>query len=402
MKTTEAYPLLLDALHEVRAEWRRSKILEGALLALAGAAAVVTLLVAADNLAAPGPLGRWLLAVLLWGGLAAALVGLVLRRVWEDRRDDFFAALVEQKHPELRNQLINALQLGRGDQRGFSPGLIAAVIHDAGKTAADMDMGDSIDRRPARRAAVLALVALLVVGGYAVAFTPQFATGLVRVLLPFTDQAPYTRTHIKSVDPGKPTSRVIEGQDFAVEAVVDRGVPEAAELVRRIAGGDWRRETAKAEDGPAGVFRWKAGPVLDSFDYYVAAGDARSDIFHVEAIKPPRVERIVMTYSYPQYLGLPDERDRRFRRRRNGGSRHDGDGGAAHDQAASGSGAQAGSPQGGRGGAGDGAADPDGEGRRRPHLGRLVRAVGPRRPPAGRDARPGAGPAHGVPDSHGR
>ena len=59
MKTTEAYPLLLDALHEVRAQWRRNKILEGVLLALAGVAAVTTVLVAADNLAAPGPVGRW-------------------------------------------------------------------------------------------------------------------------------------------------------------------------------------------------------------------------------------------------------------------------------------------------------------------------------------------------------
>ena len=161
MKTTEAYPLLLDALHEVRAQWRRNKILEGVLLALAGAAVVVTLLVAADNLMAPSQAGRYVLALLLWGGLAAALFGLVLRRVWEDRRDDFFAALVEQKHPELRNQLINALQLGRGDQRGFSPGLIAAVIHDAGKAAADMDMNDSIVRKPTRRAAIRPTISAL-------------------------------------------------------------------------------------------------------------------------------------------------------------------------------------------------------------------------------------------------
>src|SRR5436305_1190805 len=114
MKKTQAYPLLLDALHEVRAQWRRNKILEGSLLAVAGAAVVVTALVAADNLAAPGPLGRVVLAVLLWGALIACLLGLVVRRFLEDRRDDFFAALVEQKHPELRNQLINALQLGRG------------------------------------------------------------------------------------------------------------------------------------------------------------------------------------------------------------------------------------------------------------------------------------------------
>ena len=126
--------------------------------------------------------------------------------------------------------------------------------------------------------------------------------------MPFTDQAPYTRSHIKSVDPGKQESRVIEGQDFPVEAVVDRGVPDSADLFRRAKGGDWRHDTVKAEDGAVGVFRWKGGPVLDSFDYYVAAGDARSEVFHVEAVKPPHVEKLALTYAYPTYLGLPDER----------------------------------------------------------------------------------------------
>ena len=92
----------------------------------------------------PGAVGRLLLAAVLWGGLIAALLGLVVRRFLEDRRDDFFAALVERQHPELHNQLINALQLGRGNQQGFSPGLIQAIVYDAGKATADMDMSDSL------------------------------------------------------------------------------------------------------------------------------------------------------------------------------------------------------------------------------------------------------------------
>jgi len=73
----------------------------------------------------------------------------VVRRCLEDRRDDFFAALVEQNHPELRNQLINALQLGRGHQYGHSPRLIEAIVNDAANATADLDMAGSIDARPA-------------------------------------------------------------------------------------------------------------------------------------------------------------------------------------------------------------------------------------------------------------
>ena len=231
MKSSESYPILLESLQEVRGQWRRNKILEGALLTLAGVAVVTAVLVAVDNWFQPDAVGRVLLAVVLWGGLIAALLGLVVRRFLEDRRDDFFAALVERQHPELHNQLINALQLGRGNQHGFSPGLIQAIVHDAGKATADMDMSDSIDRRPAKRAAGLALIGLLVVGGYAVAFPPEFGTGLARVLLPISDIAPYTRTHIKSVDPGKAVTRVPEGQSLPVEVRVDGVIPTSRHLI---------------------------------------------------------------------------------------------------------------------------------------------------------------------------
>src|SRR5262249_34230861 len=98
---TDAYPRLLAALDEVRSQWRTQKILEGALLTLAGTFGVLAVLVAADNFLHPGPLGRFLLAVVLWGGLAAAILSLVVHRFLEDRRDDFFAALVESRHPGL-------------------------------------------------------------------------------------------------------------------------------------------------------------------------------------------------------------------------------------------------------------------------------------------------------------
>ncbi|MFO0930923.1 MAG: hypothetical protein U0736_28495 [Gemmataceae bacterium] len=100
---TDAYPRLLAALDEVRGQWRTQKILEGVLLTVGGALAVVAALVAVDNLLHPGPTGRLLLATVLWGGLIAAVLSLVVKRVLEDYRDDYFAALVEARFPELRN-----------------------------------------------------------------------------------------------------------------------------------------------------------------------------------------------------------------------------------------------------------------------------------------------------------
>src|SRR5205809_7704249 len=80
MSVKEAYPRLVDALGDVRRQWRLHKLLEGTLLLAAGVGLVLTLLIVADNFWQPGKAGRVLPAALLWGRPAAAILSLGVRR----------------------------------------------------------------------------------------------------------------------------------------------------------------------------------------------------------------------------------------------------------------------------------------------------------------------------------
>src|SRR5947209_8150981 len=124
MSAIRAYEQLMGALNALRRQWRQRQLLVGVLLAAAVVLAAVVAVALADNLLKAGTGVRLVLLLALLGSVGVAALNLVLRRALEDRRDDFFAALVEEKNPALRNRLINALQLGRGDQRGHSPDLI--------------------------------------------------------------------------------------------------------------------------------------------------------------------------------------------------------------------------------------------------------------------------------------
>jgi hypothetical protein len=301
MRTIEAYPQLVEALENMRRQWRLQKVLEGVLLAAAGALAVLLVLVAADNLFQPGTVGRLLLALVLWGSLAAALLGLVVRRWLEDRRDDFFAALVEQKHPELHNQLINALQLGRGNQAGFSPRLIEAIVHDAARATADLDLADSLEWRPVLRALACGGGAVVLLGGYGLLFGPRFVNGLYRTLAPLADVEPYSATQV-AVKHDK--DRVPEGATVVLQAEVSGVVPARATLYRQTGSRPWAETELRPDAGAANVFRFNL-PAAESFSYYVAAGDGRSWQYHVEVVKRPQVEGLSLTYTLPPYTGRP-------------------------------------------------------------------------------------------------
>jgi hypothetical protein len=319
MKTAETYPQLMESLNDVRRQWWLRKVLEGALLAFAGTVAVLLATVAADNLFHLDTFGRSVLAFVLWGTLIASLAGLVVRRWLEDRRDDYFAALVEQKHPQLHNQLINALQLGRGNQTGHSPRLIEAIVRDAAAATADLDMSDSLAWRPVVRAGLFALAAVVFITGYAVALTPRFTNGLARVLKPGADIEPYTATRVLDVKPGD--TRVPEGQSFLVEARVTGVIPAKATLYLRSGTDSWKDFNMDAGAEPefdaklsadVKVFRFKVQQPARSFDYYVTAGDGRSqgpsrdrNFFHVDVVKRPKIDKLSLTYTLPPYTGLP-------------------------------------------------------------------------------------------------
>ncbi len=309
MTTSEAYPRLLGSLDDLRRRWRMRAILEGVLLTAGGVLAVLLITVLVDNFVQPEALGRALLALVLWGSLAAGVVTLIARRVLEDRRDDYFAALVERKHPELHNRLINALQLGRGNQNGFSPGLIAAIVGDAATATADIDMAGSLDSKPLKRAAIFAGVALLLLGGYAAARGPWFANGLARVAWPFSDTAPYTETQIveESIEPADKNNRYPEGAKIDVKVRVAGVIPATAQLVRHTADGHTQTTSMQSEKDGGDTYRCTLLQVAESFDFHILAGDGRSRKHQVEVVKRPQVENLAVTYTLPAYTALPEK-----------------------------------------------------------------------------------------------
>lgn len=297
------YPALVAQLDDLRGRWRLLQVGDGVLRLLTVTAATVVVAVACDNLFWPGRAGRaMLLAAVCTVALMAVSTWLV-RRWLEERRDDFFAALIEQRFPGLENRLINGLQLGRGNDYG-SPRFVEAIVTDAAAASAELDLAEALDRRPMRRAA-----GWLVAAGAAIllyALSPRFANGISRVFMPLADIPPYTATQIAAVTPGN--ARVFEGRDVTIEATLTGAVPATAQLL--VGGGErpWKALPMQASDRKRPErFRYSLNEASESFDYYVAAGDGRSSQYHLDVVARPRIEKRSIEITPPQYTERPAE-----------------------------------------------------------------------------------------------
>ncbi len=306
MTNGEHYTQLVDQLDSLRRNWRRHRALQGAFLTLALTLVALVGVVAADAVLRLETTGRLILAAALWGTLATAAIRLLVRGWLEDHRDDFFAAMVEERRPELRNRLINALQLGRGASYG-SPRLVEAIVHEGSAAVADVEVEECLDKHPTRRSSAWAMLAVGLAVVCAAIVPARFANSLARVLLPLASIEPYTATQIDegSIRPG--TTRVPEGAAVTIDVRVDGVVPSTARLHRST--GDPDRPLAMKPSGPAGdAFRVLIPDVSTSFRYHITAGDDRSAAYQVEVVKRPRVESISLTSELPTYAQQPPKR----------------------------------------------------------------------------------------------
>ena len=310
MSATGAYPRLVDAMDELRRAWRQRQLLEAGLLIAAAVTGVLVLAIAADNLIKFGVAGRVVLFALLVGSGCLLVVSLLAKRWLEQRRDDFFAALVEKRFPDLDNRLINALQLGRGTEPG-SPRIVEAIVADASEMTYEIDMSDSLDWQPVRRAMICGGVVLGALVLYAVLGGERFANGLSRVLLPMAQIDPYTATIIdaNSIRPREGANHFAEETDVRFSVDLRGVIPRMAEVQYRVDGQPhWiplqMAPTRKQPSKEATRFVVTLEEVRHSFDFLVVAGDARSAMYRVEVLRRPRIKSLQVQLAPPAYTGL--------------------------------------------------------------------------------------------------
>ncbi len=253
------------------------------------------------------PLAFSLLAV----ATLSAVTGLTLLHFLRSRSLSWAARAIERQRPELRNNLINSLQLypqlaDSARTGGASAPMIHALIRQTRDQIRPIQPSALVDVRPLRaRAGLLALAAatVLALG----VWHPEFAGRSLALVAHPLEHLPPAEIFIRVVTRDV---RVIRGDAVSVEAVTSGARPDGVELVFKPAGsGEGDAGVQAVAMGEARPSRYTAAlpEVAEDLVYRVETGPFASPWYTITAVERPAVTDLKVTLYPPHYTGLPDQ-----------------------------------------------------------------------------------------------
>jgi len=246
-------------------------------------------------------------------GSAVYLYRVLVRPALASVNPYYAARLVERTIPDVKNSLVNWLDLR--DQR-LAPSIRAAV---SGRAADDLSHADLDEAVRDHRLSAWSIVAGVLFVGVIVAilaFRPtQFFSLMSRTFAPFSKTAIAAQTEIKLLDPanGDVIIPIHQAIDFRVELsgrIPKVDEPDAARLKLRYTNEDPNWEELRLEGSDRSSewsIRVPSNQVRNGFEYQIIAGDAATPIHRVQVRAKALVTDFEVRYHYRPYLRYADD-----------------------------------------------------------------------------------------------
>lgn len=258
--------------------------------------------------------------LLMLAALAYVAYRRLLRPLMQSYSDDVLVLQVEQRHRELGQSLISAVQFSRVEDQyeglGMSPTMVRATIEQGTRAAGAVDFSDVLERGRFRKnvAKVVGVVAFFIVLGV---FVPEVLQTWANRNLLFGEARWPQDTQLQFV--GVEGNEIIlpAGDDLKVTVEVFEGiVPDSVEIqfgVGRSARGEGEMSpldgvvpgdkiAADATTKPRYEYTFKN--VLEAFSIRARGGDGDTPWVDVKLVDRPAVEELKLELSPPEYTRL--------------------------------------------------------------------------------------------------
>ena len=291
---------IFTLLDHVRREWQTSHVLSGlcAFLSLALALGLASVLAAMWL-----PLSitaRWGLLILAVVWLPGSGLCLIFLRLLRSPSDEHVALLIERAHPDLHNELINAVRFA-AESRDARKRYLDEAIRESDRKVAELDTRGVVSWRPLRRnALILAAIAItwvVLLGG----FRLRALNAMSRIVQPGANLSKAGKVRIVEVIPGDAT--VIAGENLTIEAALANATDSVSAYVQHFVESG-RRHEEKMQPVGENRYRCELLDIKTPRNYRVTAGGSRSREFAIRLTERPVISRIAVEYRFPAYTGM--------------------------------------------------------------------------------------------------
>ncbi len=240
--------------------------------------------------------------------LIACVAALLLWRPLRRLSGDDGANIFEQRLPDEDGRIKTYLDGKRREAQGNATPLLSLLAADAVGIAERTPPDEIVSSRRIAAGMLIGCAALAVLVGLLVAGPAYWGFGSRHLLLGM--ELPRYAVPVRriAVTPGNATVR--RNSDLAIRATVEGFHPrEVSVFVRFADRQDWERAPMQPAKDQESRFEFRLYAVRGPLQYYVDAEGTRSGEHSVTVVDLPRIERVQLTYEYPQWTGLSPKMD---------------------------------------------------------------------------------------------
>jgi hypothetical protein len=227
----------------------------------------------------------------------------LLLPAWQKFSDDSVALTIENKFPDLKDNLINSVQLSRELKRGpqgISIDLIRKLIASTEEQVRKLNLRRVVDRTDLRqylRYSILGVIILAIL----TLWRPAILKDTLQIFLHPAQGALLYQKLALQVEPGN--TMILRGTPLKIKASSLSDVWKDVVLNYQFEKESWKQITMGSIDAKK-IFQHEIKSVQRSFQYVVSAGNFTSEAYQVQVVDPPEVGDITVIYQYPQYTRI--------------------------------------------------------------------------------------------------
>jgi len=219
--------------------------------------------------------------------------------------DAYAAKIIERAFPELRGcltALVDAESAGEWDAD-----LLESLRERAANQLPRLPIERAVPTTRFGRSVAILLAAIVAAFGYSALAGKSSLVSLERSIAPSRDIPPLRKTTIVRVEPSAAARPPLENSPVKIRATIRGERPERVVLEWTRDGDRWfKTEMTELASG-----RWTCTipDIGKGIEYFVRAGDAKSETHRLATVPPPAIQSITVRYVYPSELNRKPRED---------------------------------------------------------------------------------------------